>query len=125
LASGWAFKPAAQVTHLPPRNHPESSFGKALGYLRGLWPGLSRFLDEARIPLDNNRTERGLRAVVLGRKNHYGSRSRRDLEVAALFYSVIESAKLCGVEPKRYLLTATRAAFADRAAVTLPQTLLA
>src|SRR5439155_11568955 len=84
-ASGWAFNPAAQVTHLPPRNHPESSFGKALGYLRGLWPGLSRFLDEARIPLDNNRTERGLRAVVLGRKNHYGSRSRRDLEVAALF----------------------------------------
>ena len=46
-------------------------------------------------------------------------------EVAALFYSRIESAKLCGVEPKRYLLTATRAALADRAAVTLPRDLLA
>ena len=86
---------------------PESSFGKVLGYLHGLWPGLTRFLDDAHIPLDNNRTERGFRGVVLGRKNHYGSRSRRGLEVAALFYSLIESAKLCGVEPKRYLLTAT------------------
>ena len=39
----------------------------------------------------------------MGRKNHYGSRSRRGTEVAALFYSLIESAKLCGVEPKAYL----------------------
>jgi hypothetical protein len=53
---------------LAQRALPESSFGKALGYLRGLWPGLTRFLDGARIPLDNNRTERGLRGVVLGRK---------------------------------------------------------
>jgi transposase len=110
---------------LAQRALPESSFGKALGYLRGLWPGLTRFLGDARIPLDNNRTERGLRSVVLGRKNHYGSRSRRGLKAAALYYSLIESAQLCGVEPKRYLLTATRAALADRAAVTLPHTLLA
>ena len=63
--------------------------------------------------------------MVLGRKNHYGSRSRRGTEVAALFYSLIESAKLCGVDPKHYLLTATRVALADRPAVTLPHTLLA
>ena len=42
--------------------------------------------------------------MVIGRKNHYGSRSQRGTEVAALFYSLIESAKLCGVEPKAYLL---------------------
>ena len=45
-------------------------------------------------------------------------------EVAALFYSLIESAKLSGVEPKRYLLAAARAALADRAAVTLYRDLL-
>jgi len=39
---------------LAQRALPESSFGKALGYLHGLWPGLMRFLDDARIPLDNN-----------------------------------------------------------------------
>jgi hypothetical protein len=52
------------------------------------------------------------------------SRSHRGLDVAALFYSLIESAKVCGVEPKAYLRHAMRAALADRAAVTLPHTLL-
>ena len=36
----------------------------------------------------------------------------------------VESAKLCGVDPKAYLLTAARAALADRSAVTLPHDLL-
>jgi transposase len=48
--------------------------------------------------------------VVVGRKNHYGSKSRRGTEVAALFYSIVESAKLAGVEPKAYLRLATYAA---------------
>ena len=112
---------AIQTWALAQRALPESSLGKAVGYLLGLWTGLTRFLDDPRIPLDNNRTERGLRGVVLGRKNHYGSRSRRGLEAAALFYSLIESAKLSAVDPKRYLLAATRAALADPAAVTLPR----
>ena len=56
---------------------PESSLGKAISYMLGLWPGLTRFLDDPRIPIDNNHTERGLRGMVLGRKNHYGSRSQR------------------------------------------------
>ena len=60
---------------------------------------------------------------VIGRKNHYGSRSKRGTEVAALFYSLIESAKLCGVEPKAYLLRALRAALATPGTVTLPHTL--
>ena len=110
-----------QTWALDQRALPESSLGKAISYLLGLWRGLTRVLDDPRIPLDNNLTERGLRGVVLGRKNHHGSRSRRGLDVAALFYSLIESAKLSGVEPKRYLLTATRAALADRTAVTLPR----
>jgi len=103
---------------------PESSLGKAIAYMLGLWPGLTRCLDDARIPLDNNATERGLRGMVVGRKNHYGSRSKRGTEVAALFYSLIESAKLCGVEPKAYLLQATRAALENPGTVTLPHALL-
>jgi transposase len=103
---------------------PESSLGKALSSMLGLWAGLTRFLADPRIPLDNNATERGLRGVVVGRKNHYGSRSQRGTEVAALFYSLIESAKLCGVEPKAYLLRALRAALANPGTVTLPHALL-
>jgi transposase len=112
---GWAHQQRAL---------PESSLGKAIAYMLGLWSGLTRFLEDARIPLDNNATERGLRGVVLGRKNHYGSRSQRGTEVAALFYSLIESAKLCGVEPKAYLLQATHAAVATPGTVTLPHALL-
>jgi transposase len=103
---------------------PRSTLGSAITYMLGLWPGLTRFLDDPRIPIDNNHTERGIRGVVLGRKNHYGSRSQRGTEVAALFYSLIESAKLCGIDPKVYLLTAARAALSDRTSVTLPHELL-
>jgi transposase len=78
--------PDIQTWAVEQRTPPESSLGKAIGYVLGLWTGLTRFLDDPRIPLDNNRTERGLRGVVLGRKNHHGSRSRRGTEVAALFY---------------------------------------
>jgi hypothetical protein len=58
------------------------------------------------------------------RKNHDGSRSRRGTEVAALFYSLIESAKLCGVEQKDYLRKAAIAAIRDRT-VLLPHQLAA
>jgi transposase len=62
--------------------------------------------------------------MVVGRKNHYGSRSKRGTEVAAaLFYSLIESAKLGGVEPKAYLRRAARAALANPGTVTLPHEL--
>ncbi|QDE99008.1 IS66 family transposase [Myxococcus xanthus] len=67
--------------------------------------GLTRFLEDARIPLGSNPVERALRGVVLGRKSHYGSRSHRGTEVAAVFYSLLESAKLCDIEPKDYLLS--------------------
>ena len=89
---------------------PESALGKAIAYMGGLWPGLVLFLEDAAIPLDNNATERALRGLVVGRKNHYGSRSQRGTEVAALFYSLMESAKLNGLDPRDYLRQAVRAA---------------
>ena len=67
------------------------------------WPG-------SKIPLDTNGVERALRGVAVGRKNHYGSRSERGTRVAALFESLIESAKLAGVEPRAYLGEAARRA---------------
>lgn len=95
-----------------PRALPEGGLAKAIRYMGGMWVGLTRFLSDPRIPLDNNGTERGLRGPVVGRKNHYGSRSLRGTQVAALVYSLIESAKLAGVEPKAYLRLALKAALA-------------
>jgi transposase len=104
---------------------PQSALGKALAYTTELWPGLVAFPNHAAIPLDNNATERALRGVAVGRKNHYGSRSERGTQVAALCYSLLESAKLAGVDPARYLAEATRRAITTPSTVTLPRDLLA
>ena len=70
--------------------------------------------------LDHLPLERQMRDVVMGRKNHYGSKSERGTQVAALFYSLIETAKLRGVDPAAYLLTAARAAIASPGTPLLP-----
>ena len=57
----------------------------------------------------NNLVERQIRPLVVGRKNHYGSKSKRGTEVAALFYSLIETAQLRGGDPAVYLQRAAMA----------------
>jgi hypothetical protein len=56
--------------------------------------------------------------LAVGRKNHYGSKSRRGTEVAATLYTLVETAKLHHVDPTRYLTEAVRAA--DRGEVLFP-----
>lgn len=98
---------------------PASDFGKAVRYVVKNWDGLGVFLDESQVPLDNNQVERGFRAPALGRNNFYGSHSRRGTEVAAIFYSLLETAKLNGVDPKTYLKMALAAAL-DHKRIPLP-----
>lgn len=102
---------------------PQSGLGKAIAYAGGMWSGLTRFLDDPRIPIDNNATERAMRGPVIGRKNHYGSKSRRGTEVAALFYSLLESAKLVEIDPKEYLRRALDAGLRGEQ-IPLPHELL-
>ena len=104
---------------------PRSDFGKAVRYMLERWTGLSRFVEDPRIPLDNNAAERALRGPVIGRKNHYGSLSLRGTEVAAAFYTLCETARLVGVDPRAYLLRAVYAAIGRPGTVTLPEDLLA
>lgn len=99
---------------------PQSLLGKAITDTDGVWPGLVRFLDDGRIPIDNNASERTMRSLVVGANNHYGSKSLRGTEIAALFYGLLESARLAGVDPAAYLAEATRRAIANPATVTLP-----
>jgi len=100
---------------------PRSSLAAALAYLLGHWDTLTAFLDDPLIPLDNNRTERALRDPVLGRKNHYGSRSVRGTQVAAIFYTLIETCILCGVNPEEYMRFTARAALLKPGTAILPQ----
>jgi transposase len=101
----------------------ESTIGAAIRYPLKYWSWLTRFLDDPRVPLDNNATERAFRGPVVGRKNHYGSKSAKGTEVAAIFYSLLETAKLVGVDPTRYLREAILAA--RRGEPLLPHQLLA
>lgn len=94
------------------------SIGKAAAYTIANWERLTRFVDDARVPLDNNATERAIRGPVVGRKNHYGSKSRRGTEVAATLYTLLETAKLHGVNPAAYLHAAVLAA--DRRVALMP-----
>jgi transposase len=112
----WAIKHDGAVL-------PGSKMGKAISYMLKLWKGLTRFLDDPRIPLDNNAAERALRGVVVGRKNHYGSKSKRGTEVAAIFYTLFETAKLSGVDPRAYVTLAANRAIAEPGTVTLPSDL--
>ncbi len=82
-----------------------------------------RFLGDPKIPLNTNGVERAPRGVAVGRKNHYGSRSERGTRTAAHFYSLIESAKLCGVEPRAYLREATLRAVRNPGTFTLARDL--
>ena len=91
------------------RGLPKSGLRRAIDYMVKHWDSLRAFLEDPFVPLDNNASERALRTVVLGRKNHYGSRSQRGTEVAALFYSILETAVLNGLDPSQYMREATRA----------------
>lgn len=99
---------------------PSSGLSKALGYLLNHEQGLRVFLENPAVGIDNNAAERAMRAPVLGRKNHYGSRSRRGTETAAILYTLIESAKRVDVSPKAYLEAAVEYALTKAGAVLPP-----
>ncbi len=99
---GWVVKTL-------PKQTPGNGLARAIRYMAGVWPGLLVFLDNPAVPLDNNASERSMRGPVVGRKNHYGSRSQRGTEVAALLYTILESCKLAGVNPAAYLREAVLA----------------
>jgi len=82
---------------------PKSAMAKALAYGRKRWAALTRYLDEGTAEIDNNIAERAMRSVAIGRKNWLFAGSRVGGERAAAIYSVIETAKLNGIEPQAYI----------------------
>lgn len=93
------------------QQHPKSTtIGGAVRYTLRQWGRLTAFVQDPVVWLDNNPTERALRGPVVGRRNHFGSKSVRGTEMAAILYTLVETAKVCGLDPIAYLLeVATRA----------------
>lgn len=90
------------------RHLPESPLRKAIGYTAKLWPGLTLFLSDMRVPLSNNDAERTLRHAVVGRKNYYGSKTIDGADLAATLFTVIESCKRVELEPRAFIEMAVR-----------------
>ena len=93
-----------------------TSLGTAVRYtLRNLAPAHA-FVEDPAVWLDNNPTERGLRGPVIGSRNHFGSKSARGTQMAAILYTLVETAKARGVDPIAYLVEAATRAKGRRAA---------
>jgi transposase len=75
----------------------------ALESLLKHWCGLTRFLDDVRIPLDNNAAEREHRKPVVGRKNYYGSGALWSGQLAAMLFSIFATLEKWGVNPRKWL----------------------
>ncbi|GEM_PF-469156 len=75
---------------------------KAMNYFTNNYEGLTRCLSDARIPLDNNQQESRFRNPVIGRKTWLGTHSIQGAKTAATHFTLVESCKLIGVNPRGY-----------------------
>jgi transposase len=80
-----------------------SGTAKALDYSLKRWSALTRFIDDASLPADNNWVENQIRPIAVGRSNWLFAGSLRAGQRAAAIMSLIQSAKLNGHDPYAYL----------------------
>jgi transposase len=76
---------------------------KALVSLQEHWDGLTRFVDDPRIPLDNNASERQVRGPAVGRKNYYGSGACWSGRLAAMLFSLFATLTMAKINSRKWL----------------------
>ena len=99
LAEAFRAWCAAQLERLPGK----SDLAKAIRYALRRWEAFTLFLDDGRVAIDNNPAERALRPVALTRKNALFAGSDAGGETLADAMTLIETAKLSGLNPQAYL----------------------
>jgi len=92
----WLEKSSESVTK-------ESLLGAAITYSLNQWPKLMRYLDDGRLNIDNNRAERAVKPFVIGRKAWLFTNTKTGAQASAALYSLVETAKINGLEPYDYL----------------------
>ena len=83
----------------------KSTLGKALQYALSRWDALARHVEDGRLSIDNNLSERLLRGIAVTRKNFLFLGSDAGGERAAIIYTIAETAKLNGLDPEAYIAT--------------------
>lgn len=102
-SSGILLRLRLSLEEAQPRVVPKSKIGEAIGYALNQWPELCRFVDDGRLPIDNNAVEREMKAIATGRKNWLFFGSERGGRAAAVIYSIIASARRHGLDAWQYL----------------------
>jgi transposase len=92
----WLIQTKSQVP-------PESAIGKAINYTLKQWPYLIKYVDHGEVEIDTNWVENEIRPFALGRRNWLFVGNERSAQIGALFYSLIQSAKLNNINPRIYL----------------------
>lgn len=86
-----------------PQTRPKSLLGQAISYTLSNWESLVVYLADGRLEIDNNRSERCIKGVVIGRKNYMFMGSTKGGKAAAIIYSLVETCKQNNVDPVAYL----------------------
>jgi len=81
---------------------PGNKVSEAIGYTLNHWTQLTRFLEDGRLPVDNNLVENSIRPVALGRKNWLFAGSEDGAKRMAIIYSLVATCKLNGINPYEY-----------------------
>jgi transposase len=87
---------------------PKSTIGIAMTYSIKRWDILTRYLDDGRLEIDNNRIENAIRPLALGRKNYLFAGSDQGAKRAAIMYSLLAMCRLKEVPPTEWLLNTLR-----------------
>jgi hypothetical protein len=95
-----------------PKALPKSPLGQAIGYALNHWEALRRYLEQGYLAIDNNLSERTLRAIALGRTTWGVIGSATGGRTAAALYSVVGTCKHLGIDPFAYLRDVLPALFA-------------
>lgn len=82
---------------------PKSALGQAIKYCLNQWDKLIVFLQDGRLEVDNNRSERSIKPFVIGRKNWMFANTPKGAQASAITYSIVETAKENGLNPFLYL----------------------
>jgi hypothetical protein len=91
---------------------PKSALGQAVGYAQNNWEALKRYQEQGYLAIDNNLSERTLRAIALGRNNWGVIGSQTGGKTAAVLYTVVGTCKHLGIDPFCYLREALPGLFA-------------
>ncbi len=82
---------------------PKTPTAKAIGYALKNWRALERYTEDGRLEIDNNRAERAIRPLAIGRKNWIFLGSSKGGQAAATVFSLVQTCKELGLNPEAYL----------------------